>query len=169
MTRRAFASQRADGRSAADVLLQYVKPGSPGQTFTYAELASALSAGANRSYDRGDVQRVVQVGYRRLLREQQRTLVCVRDVGYRIAPAHEHRTVALEKKRRSDVQLHKGLQVLRHVAWEDLDPTQRHIHEGTLMVVSALWENQRALERRQADVERAIAGLAARVDAIADK
>lgn len=164
-----FEIVRQDGRSNAQVLLDYFKNGMPGRVYTHAELADVLSAGTSRRYAVRDVRAVVAGLYTRLLKEQQRAIHSVRGLGYRLAYAKDQSGLALTRKRRSDVQLKKGLETLQHVAWHELDPDARKAHEGTLMVVGALWANQQALERRQSDVERAISNLTQRVEEMSAK
>lgn len=164
-----FAITRTDGKSNVQVLLDYLKGAEPGRTFSYAELRQAMSTNAARQFSIADVRGVVGQAYTRLLKEQQRAIHSVRGVGYRIAYASEQTGLAMSRKRRSDTQLKAGLATLENVAWNELTPAARQAHEGSLMVFGALWQNQRALERRQSAVEQAIAGLTQRVDAIASK
>lgn len=159
MTTALFAITRSDGRSNAQVLLDYVKDGEPGRVYTFADLGSALDAGTDRRFTTSDVRNVVTAASRRLLREQQRVLHSVRRVGYRIAKASDHRQLALNRTRRADVQLKRGFLTLQHVRWDEMDPTSRKVHEGTLMVVGALYQQQRAMENRLSAVEDAIRGL----------
>lgn len=164
-----FAITRVDGRSNVQTLLDFLKGCEPGRTFTYDELRTALSEGASRSFTVADVRGIVGQAYTRLLREQQRAIHSVRGVGYRIAHANEQTGLALSRKRRADTQIKAGLATLEHVAWDEMSPVARQAHQGTLMVMGQMWQNQKALERRQSAVEKAIAGLAQRVEEIAAK
>lgn len=154
-----FKITRADGRSNAQVLLDYVQDGRAGQTYTYAELAAALEDGADRTYSRVAVRQIAAAAYDRMLKEQQRALHNIRGVGYRLAPASDHKQLAAQRKRRSDVQLVRGLNTLRNVRWDEMDTETRKAHEGSLMVMSAIYEQQRALERRQSSIEDAVRKL----------
>jgi hypothetical protein len=154
-----FAITRPDGRSNAQVILDYVRDRDPGTTFTFGELADELSRDSDREYGVEHVRQIVSDLYPRLLREQQRALHNVRGIGYRLAPAREHGRLAIDRKRRSDFQLKRGLDTLKHVRWEEMGDIERQAHEGQLMVMSALWMNQTALEARQAKIEKAIRSL----------
>lgn len=152
-----FAITREDGRSNAQVILDYVKDGKPGRLYTYKELASALSIGS-RPFTHVEVQAVVNRLTTRLLREQQRRLHVVTGMGYRLSPAAEHMTLAHADRRRADIQLKKGLETLRHVRFEEMDENTRKAHEGHLMIHEALYQNQVAIDRRLRRIEDAIAG-----------
>lgn len=149
-----FKIVREDGRSNAQVLLDYFQKGRPGQIYTYEELASVLRAGTDRQYDTAAVRSIAMALYQRLLKEQARALHNVRNVGYRLAEAHDHNHLAVVRKRKSDMQLLKGVQTLQHVRWDEFkDPEARKAHEGQLMVMSALYMQQTALEKRTKSLE----------------
>jgi hypothetical protein len=156
MTSTLFAITRKDGRSNSQVVVDYVRDSEPGRLFTYDELAAALSVGSDRGFTARDVCQAVRGALLRLLREQQRRLHNVRLVGYRLAPAIEHRRLARQDHRRADVQLRRGLETLRNVRWNELDPNARLAHEGTLMLTESLYINQLALDRRMRTIEDAI-------------
>jgi hypothetical protein len=154
-----FEISREDGRSNTQVLLDYMRPGTPGQTYTFDELARELSKGTDRQYSRTAVRQIAAGMYDRLLADQQRALHNVRGIGYRLAPAVDHNRLAMARKKRADVQLERGVNTLRNVRWDELDPEARKAHEGTLMVMSALHAQQQSMERRQNAVEQAIARM----------
>ena len=164
-----FEISRVDGRSNAQVLLDFVQGGEPGRVYGYEELVEALQVGADRSFSIRDVQSVVRQAFARLLKEQQRMLKNVRHVGYRLAMAADHNQLALDRKRKSDTQIFRGLQLLQHVREMEMDENQRNAHRGTLMLVSGLWANQKALEKRQRAAEDAIERLNRRVDSLDSK
>lgn len=151
-----FQPSREDGRSQAEVLIEYVKCGEPGQVYSYAELARALGAGSSRIYTIREVRQAVAACVSRLLREHQRRLHNIRLVGYRVAPAVHHMSLAKGDRRRADRQLLRGLQTLRHVRWEEMDENTRRAHEGHLMIHEAVCSNQHALDVRLRKVEEAI-------------
>lgn len=161
-----FTIARADGRSNQQVILDLVRDGEPGRVYSYIELGAALADGSDHSYAVASVQGIVRQAKGRLSQEQQRVLRNVSGVGYKLAHANEHATLALDKNRRADVQLRRGLDILRHVRFEEMDPVHRQAHEGQLMVQAALYQNQQALWKRQHNVEKALSKLTERVDAI---
>lgn len=154
-----FKSTRDDGRSHTDVLLACVQDAPPGAVFTHDELGAVLSVGLPEPLPRPAVRNIVNNGMHRFEREYQRTLHCVRGVGYRVALASDHMRLASTRKRRADVQLRKGIHTLRHVRWDEMDENTRKAHEGHLMVTEAIYANQHALEKRLRSVEVAIQRL----------
>lgn len=147
---------RLDGRSNGQVILDLVANQAPGTLFSYSDLIAALSAGADKHYARAEVQRIITKTCPRMLKEQARTLHNVPNIGYRIAEAAYHLTLAHDRKSRADQQMLRGVQVLEHVRWDEMDSNQRLAHEGQLLIVGALYQSMKALERRQLAVEQAI-------------
>ena len=154
-----FVITRADGRSNTQVILDLVRPVEPGHTFTFDALSDALSEGTNRRYERDDVRKIVGTAFNKLSSELRRALHPIRNVGYRVSPADGHRELALIRKDRADLQMKRGLMTLRNVRWEEMGAEERKAHEGTLMLVGALYEQQRAMERRQSNIEDAIRNM----------
>ena len=54
----------------------------------------------------------------------------------------------------------RGLDTLRHVHWEKLTDNERKAHEGQLLILSALFSNQKAFEQRLANIEESDQGSA---------
>lgn len=154
-----FRITRADGRSNAQVVLDFVQDGKPGTIYSYKALGAALEKGTSEKYGAAAVQRVVNSLHSRLAKEQQRTFVTVRGLGYRLAHANEHSLVAHNRHRKADAQFRKGIAVLRHVKWDELDEASRQAHQGHLMISEALFANQQALNKRVASVEAAIKAM----------
>lgn len=150
-----FEITRGDGRSNQQVLIDSVRDAKPGTLFTYDELKRILDLSKNRT------RAVVLAAQHRLLKEYGRTLENVRGEGYRMAEATDHTRIAHGRKRRADVQLRKGLHVLRHVRWEELDEEASKAHQGTLMITEALYRIQASQDQRLSRIEAAIqkAGL----------
>jgi len=167
MTCETFRITRMDGRSNQQVILDAVKGGEPGRVYTYQELADVLSKGTGRSYTIQDVQGIVRQAGPRLSKEQARALQNVATVGYRLAHAGEHCKLALIHTRKSEVQLHRGFELLSNVRMDEMDANQRQAHEGHLLITAALYQNQRMMWKKQQLVETALESLKARVDAIA--
>lgn len=154
-----FKVARDDGRTDAQVVIDLVKDGTAGTLYTHDQIVAALSVGATREYTQHDVSGAVGRANKRLLREYQRRLHVVTGMGYRLAPASEHMALANGDRRRADTQLRKGLETLRHVRWDELEPEARKAHEGHLMVTEALYQAQAAQDRRLRAVEQVIRGM----------
>lgn len=151
-----FKITRADGRSNAQVLLDYVKDKPAGTVFTYVELCDALSEGANHSYSTQALQSIAVSVYPRLLKEQARALHNVRNTGYRLAPAAFHVVLANGRQSKADRQMLRGVQTLQHVKWDEMNANEKLAHEGQLLIVGGLYNQMKALERRQSIIEEAI-------------
>ena len=151
-----FKITREDGRSNAQVLIDMVKDKPAGEVFTYRQIQDALAEGCNHDYDIRDIQGLAVKVYPRLLKEQARALHNIRNVGYRIAPAAYHVTLASDRASKADKQLLRGVQTLQNVRWDEMDQNQRMAHEGQLLIAGALYSQMKALERRQNAVEVAI-------------
>lgn len=154
-----FESKRQDGRSNAQVVIDHVKSGAPGTLYEYAALVDALNVGSEREHGIEDVRQAVAACIPRLLQEHQRRLHNVRTLGYRLAPASEHMSIARRDKRRADVQLKRGLHTLRNVRWEELDENTRRAHEGHLMITEAIYANQASLDQRVRRIEETIKAI----------
>lgn len=151
-----FQISRADGRSNQQVLLDHVKNGQPGTVYTYDDLAAILNEDSERHFEIEDVRQVVTQATPRLLKEQARALHNIRGIGYRLAPGSDHNALANIHRRRSNNQLKRAKDLLQHVRWDEMSENQRMAHEGTLILVSALYENQSAFDRRLRKIEDAI-------------
>jgi hypothetical protein len=155
-----FQVSRTDGRSNAQVIIDLVKGGEPGQIYKYSEIISALETNTAQTYDIPSARNAVYSAHDRLLKECAIALQNIPGVGFRLAPASDHQVIANMRKRRSDTQLKRGLRTLQNVRWNEMDSETRKAHEGTLMVMSVLWANQQALDVRQSRCEKALKRLA---------
>ncbi len=158
---RSFKISRADGRSNAEVLLGHVKAGEPGRIYTYEELSAVLSEGTETVYTPANVRTIVgnPKFYKRMLKLQDRALRNIPRVGYRLALAKEMPSMFMVRKDRADVQMECGLLTLQHTRTDELDEATRRVHEGMLMIVGAVYQQQQAMDRRLRAVEDAVRGL----------
>jgi hypothetical protein len=161
-----FEISRQDGRSNQQVVVDLVHAADPGTIYTYEDIGAALAVGTDQQYPRTRVLSIVLISQRRLLAEHARTLTNLRDVGYKVAFANEHVGLSVARHRKADMQLQKGLHLLKNVRWKELDENARTAHMGMLLVTEALYRNQQALERRQTRVEDVLAALKSRVEDI---
>jgi hypothetical protein len=162
-----FKITRADGRSNQQVVIDLVCKADPGALYTYADISEALAVGTDQAFVSSRVQAIVLKSQPRLLKEHQRALTNLAGFGYKMALAKDHVGLSLIRHRKADSQLQKGLHLLRHVRWNEMDENARTAHTGMLLVTEALYRNQKALERRQTRVEDVLAALKSRVDGIA--
>src|SRR5215207_1629861 len=116
-----FYISRRNGKSNAQVMINFVSGDPPGTIYPFLMLQEALGKGTDRKYDVAAVRQIAMQCNPRLLKEHKRALYSVRGVGYRLAAAVDHQPLALNRKRRSDIQLKRGLELLRNVRWEEMD------------------------------------------------
>ena len=154
-----FQISRKTGKSNQQVVIDLVAGQPPGKLFEFKDLITALGKGSDRTYQVADARQIVLQANSRLLKEHKRVLHSVRGVGYRIAEAEKHNPLALDRKKRSEAQLKKGIELLRNVKWDELGEQARIAHEGTLLVLESLHQNQSAYEARQEGIMAAIHGL----------
>lgn len=160
----AFTPTRKDGRSDRRVVFELASGSAPDTTFTYEQLETALNAGLDDAVDRDRVYRSVAQANKTLLREEKRYLCVVRGVGYRMINAGEHLPVALIKKDRAQTYLKKGIELLRNARMDELDATQRTLHEGQLLILGGLYRATQESARRHDKAEALIDDLKARVE-----
>lgn len=168
-TTETFKTSRLDGRSDSQVVIDLCKDASAETLLSYQALGDALQTGTDTPISRQRVQQAVARANRRLLADHQRFLRVVRNVGYRLVRADEHLPIALDSKSRANRYLRRGKSLLENVRIEELTATQRKLHEGQLLVMSALIENMRESDRRHAKQEAVIGDLLKRVESLEGK
>jgi hypothetical protein len=161
-----FAPSREDGRSDARVIADLVGDSPPDTQYTFDQLINALGAGLGdgAEIEHRRVYPAVGAANRLLLRERRRYLGTVRGVGYRVLPAGEMRGVAVARKTRANRQIQKGREVLEHTRLDELDPTQRRLHEGQLLLLQGLCRAMDETRARQDEHESLITDLRTRED-----
>lgn len=158
-----FQPSREDGRSDRRVLVELVESSEPGTRFSYEQLTEALSQGLDAEVDRARVYRAVRDANRTLLEERSRYLGVVRGQGYRMLSASEHLPTATKHKERAARQMQRGLEILSNTRLDELDPTQRALHEGQLLILSGLHQAVQASHKRHDKTESLLASLTKRV------
>ena len=160
----AFTPSRPDGRSDRQVVFDLTRGSAPDTTFTYQQLTDALGAGLEFPVERDRVYRAVAQANKTLLREEKRYLSVVKGVGYRVINSGEHLPVALIKKDRAQTYLKKGIELLRNARIDELDATQRTLHEGQLLILGGLYRATQESARRHDKAEALIDQLTSRVE-----
>lgn len=152
-----FEPSRADGRSDRQVVYDLVTTEPPGTVFSYAELHDALNTGLGKKVKRERVYGAIANTNQKLLKDDQRYLVNVENVGYRMIRADEHVPVSVAKRDRARNNLKRGVELLRHARLDELSEAQRILHEGQLMILSsihdAVQESARRHDRAEAIIE----------------
>lgn len=151
-----FATSRSDGRSDRQVVYDLLEPLEPGTTVTYSQLKRELERDCDRFFDQAKMGAAVRLAAQDLLERQCRAVRVLRNVGYRVVSASNHRELALIRKSRGDTQYQRGLDLLNHVRWDELEPNARAAHEGTLLVLSALAGASDQMAARQKQIEESL-------------
>jgi hypothetical protein len=144
-----FEPTRPDGRSDRQVIYELAADAAPGTVFKYDELVDELAADLDVEVDRRRVYRAVTNANGTLLREKQRYLRVVKDVGYRVLHAEEHLPAAIDRKQSAVAKLKQGMELLRHAKMDELTEAQRVLHQGQLMIISGLYDAVKESHRRQ--------------------
>ena len=114
------------------------------QIFTYQELSEM--AGCNIRNHRHQFYR-----FRQEYRETQNlSLVCVRDVGYRIIEAREHTTASKNRVNSANRRMRDAHAILTHTRLDRLNETQLVNHVQTLSLINAL-VNMVEIQNRKID------------------
>jgi hypothetical protein len=164
MTAVAFVPSRADGRSDRQVVYEIISRAEPATVITFEVIQNALAEGLDHPVDRQRASAAMRQANRTLLRENQRTVVAVRRVGYRVINASEHRSVAIVRKERAGRQLRDGLMVMKQCRLDEMTENERKMHEGTTLMMSAVVSAVDYLDHKQRKQQKAIEALTARVE-----
>lgn len=139
------------------------------EIITYERLDEIL--GRDFRQNRSPIDRVIVE-----LVGRHRTLVNVRNVGYRIATAKEHAELARSHQRRSRRQIKKGMRRLESADQKQLTPDERREIENLKTRLSRLESAHRAMGRRQEQIEQRTerveesnADLADKVESLTEK
>jgi hypothetical protein len=159
-----FRVERLDGRSNQRVVIDLVAGADPGTTFGYDQLAAALGDGTTRDFDRRAVQEIVRAANLRLLREHQRCLRSVPNVGYRLAFARDHMELAGDRNRRGRRQYKRAVETLENVRMDEMTEQERAIHLAQQAINAELYHAIRRVSRRVAERDDVIARLVKDVD-----
>mgnify|MGYP001235012281 CR=1 FL=1 len=152
-----FEITRADGRSNSQVICDLVGKCDPGKVLEYSVLSAELSNGSTKIYSVQDVQSCVRLAGMMLGRLYQRVLQNVKKVGYRIALADEHMSLAIVRQDKASRQLKRGFEIVRDVKWDEIkDPQVRKATEGYLLVISGFFYTLSGHERRLGRIEKLI-------------
>ena len=164
-----FQASRTDGRSDTRVILDLAGLAEPETQFTYDEIQAALEAGLGSPVTLRRVYAAVRMANRAMLREHHRYLAVVRGRGYRVIRGDEHVVVALSRRDRAETQMKRGVEILRNVNYGDLSTTQRQIHEGQLLIMSALYRAIEESNKSQTRQQNLIDDLAKRMERLEGK
>lgn len=156
MTKGSFKISRENGKSDRAVIVELAKNAKPGTLFSHEQIVAALSEGTDRKITVAVACAAVRAANTLLLKEEQHCLSSIKGVGYRIAHAFEHRSLAKDRTRRADRQIDKGLQVLQNVRRDEMTAEQREQHDRALTSVAVLSQMMKSANDRRSRLDRAI-------------
>lgn len=162
-----FKTQRADGRSDRQIIIDLVHAAAPGTLYSYEELAAALAAGLDGEaahVGRARVYRAVALANPALLADEQRYLRVTKNKGYQILHATEHLPAALAKRDIAQGYIRRGVELLRGARLDELTAAQRTLHEGQLMILAGLNQAMDESQRRHERQEQVIDDLRQRIE-----
>ena len=152
-----FTITRADGRSNAQVLCDFVGQNDAGSVISYDDLSDVLSVGSTKQFGLKDVQSVVNRAGSIIGRVHKRTFHNVRGVGYRVAKAEEHLGISEERRSKASRQLKRGFEIMRDLRLDEIkDPEVRKFCEAQAMVFSGLCYAVASHEKRLRRIENVI-------------
>jgi hypothetical protein len=130
-----------------------------GQTVTFEEIGKTLDLDPD---DRKPIRAAVRQAGIHLLREHDRSLTSVRDVGYRVAQADEHVDLAGRHQRKSRRALVRARAQVDHVDLSELTEEGRRIVHAAAAALA--WQQQqiRKLDLRQKNLEQAVESITTR-------
>lgn len=153
------AFQQVGPQSRRELALEILRTKNPGDIATYDELASAIDVET-----RGLVQSAVGAAAKTLLKQDNRALEAVPNVGYRIVQAGEHALLAQRQQRRSSRALKRSRDVIQHVDYNELSAEGRALANamGTLLAAQISFQERTSINQRRLD--SAIESLSAKQD-----
>lgn len=156
----------AEVRTDVEKLFDMIGDAEPGTVFPYAAFAEVLQEGRDSVVTKNVIYTVVRRLNIRLQEERQRTLVVVRNVGYRVLFAKESVAHAKRHEKRAANQIVSGVRVLRHTRVDELDAEQRKVLQDMQIRMSHCEAVIQQLASRMARRERDIEMLQTGQDAI---
>lgn len=164
-----FVSSRVDGKSNQQVILDMVGNSPPGTLFTYEQISQELEIGTNTVFERMSVQQCVRLANRRLRHEKKRMLRNVKNVGYTLAHARDHRELSSSCDRKAFRQMRTSMDILENVRQDEMTEQERLAHNAQLAVNAEVYSNLRRHTRRQDYHASIIAQLTTRLDQLEER
>jgi hypothetical protein len=129
-----------------------------GDTLTYEDAGAIL--GLDPIKERPAIQQVVRQAQPIFLREDNRALDAVRNVGYRVVEPGTQLVLAQRHQAKSGRSLRRGHQHVVHVDFNEMEPNSRKAIEVLATAMAAQIDFNKRLTGRQEKLEKALAELA---------
>lgn len=162
-TMQPFKPSRLTGKSDGAIICELASGMDPGTVIRHEAIAEALQQDTDRHITHSVACAAARRASKMLLKRDQRCLVTVPGVGYRVSHGSDHHGLALSRYDRADVQLRHGISVLQYVRREEMTQNQQLAHDGTLIVMSSLVQMTKATKARQDKIEEIIGRIAGKV------
>lgn len=133
-----------------------------GTTLTYGELGRALDL--DPAKDRRAIAAAVREASKALSRDHDRSLVAVRNVGYRVALPEEHFDLAGRHQGKARRSLVRSRAQVDHVDLSGMDDATRNAFHAAARVLAYQEGQMRRLDLRQRDLERVVDSITTRVE-----
>lgn len=159
----AFEALGPDGRALWRTAYDLLKVVPISDVLEYSVLEAALGR------DRSGVQTHMRRAATELLRVDNRAIVAVPNVGYRVVEPERHLDIAKGKQQRSSRQLQRGRAVVTHVDMTALEPTVRKAFEVAATAFSMQIDFNRRIDIRQKRIEEQVAKMTPKVERTAEE
>lgn len=133
-----------------------------GTTLTYEQLGKVLDLDPAR--DRKAISAAVGQASKTLSRDHERSLIAVRNVGYRVALPDEHIDLATRHQRKAGRQLARGKSHVENADYSGMSDEGRSL--AVAMTRAFIWQQtqMRRMDVRQKDLERVVESITTRVE-----
>jgi hypothetical protein len=133
-----------------------------GTTLTYEELGQVLDL--DPAKDRRAIAAAVREASKALSRGHDRSLVAVRNVGYRVVLPDEHLSLAGRQQDKGRNALVRARAHVDHVDLSGMDEATRSAFHAAARVLAYQEGQMRRLDLRQRDLERVVDSITTRVE-----
>jgi hypothetical protein len=149
-----FKPTRPDGRSYRDVAVDYIKDKPPDTIIGYDEFASVFGV----DLDHRRIGAIVRGALKPLLRLHSRGLQAVPTVGYRVLQAREHMHVSNTHRSKADRAIGRAIGFLDGANRSEMNDVERKMHDGQLIIMTALRASHQHLDSRLDKLEALMKG-----------
>ncbi len=150
-----FKTTRPDGRSFRDAAVAFLKDKPPETVLTFEAIAKALDIDPK---PRTRVQAIVRSAIKPLLKLHQRGVKSAPGIGYRVLLASEHMLVSDAHRSKADRAISRGINFLEGVNRGEMTPMELKLHDGQLIIMTALRASHQHLDQRIDKLEKLLRG-----------
>jgi hypothetical protein len=148
-----FKPKRADGYSLRDIVVNLMKDKPPDTVIPYSDLMQVLETN-----DPNIVRTTALAANKVLLKQHQRGIKNVRNVGYRILRANEHMLAANGHQTKAERQMVKAINFFDGTNLAEMTEVERKLHLGQHMLAQATLAGFQHLTKRIDRIEALLKG-----------